>query len=136
MLTPIPSNVKADIVTGVKDKFNTDIEEDIIDFLLDFQFKVFVDEGFAKSETVKYNYIGSFKYDTKRVDSKATMKRLLNKHGDNYDAAITEFRALGKSIAIQLKEDRRIAIANKPAPALPLKRLSAISSLQLPLKLK
>ena len=107
MITKITHKTKDEIITNVRKKFNVDIEEDIIDFLQDFQSKIFVEKGFANKKTVRFFNLAVFKYNEKRVDSKITMSRLLNKHNGDSKKALKEFRQLGKVIAIEEEEKKK-----------------------------
>lgn len=100
MISKLPESTKKNIIDEVKARFNNDIDEDLIDFIQDFQSKVTVEEGFAKKDTVRLYGLAVFNYNPKKVDSRNTMKRLLTKHNGNSKAAIKEFRELGKVISI------------------------------------
>ena len=118
--TLLPNNIKNNIIKEVSDKFNTNIEEDIIDFFLNFQINTAIDEGFAKKETVKFNGLAVFKFNPSKVESKTTMKRLINKHNGNIELAEKEFKQLGKELNIinsnKNKEERLIKLNTPPIP--------------------
>ncbi len=113
MISKISDTVKSDIRVNVKDKFNVEIEDDIIDFLQDFQSKIAVEEGFAKQDTVRLYNLAVFSYNPKKLDSRNTMNRLLVKHGGDAKVALKEFRKLGKIISIEAEKKKAYEKANK-----------------------
>lgn len=113
MLSKIPNEIQNEIIAKVEKKFNAVIEEDIIDFLQDFQSKIAVEEGFAKEETVRLYGLAVFKFNPKKVDSRSTMKRLLAKHKGDSNKALDEFKELGKLINIKEKTEKAEAKKRK-----------------------
>ena len=117
MITKLPNDTKLIIKENVSEKFGVDIDDDIIDFLQNFQTKVAVEEGFANRNTVRLYNLAVFQYNEKKLDSSNTMDRLLVKHDGDYKKAIKEFRKLGKDVKINdRKKRKRRAAANKPKP--------------------
>ena len=113
MITKIPDNVKQSIINGVKDKFNTNIDTDIIEFLQDFQSKCAVEEGFAKKETVRFFNLAVFKYSERKIDGKNIMSRLLAKHNGDRKLAKEEFKELNEEFGIRNKKEKQEMKANK-----------------------
>ena len=113
MITKLPDNIKSSIKDNIKSKFNVDIDDDIIDFMQDFQSKIAVEEGFANKENVRFFNLAVFKFNPKKVDSRNTMKRLLNKHGGDAKIALKEFRQLGKIISIEEEKQKAYDKANR-----------------------
>lgn len=113
----IDQNAKERIVKEVKAKFGVDIGVDIVEFLQAFQNKVAIEEGFAKRKSVLYYNLATFKYNEKKVDSKNVIHRLLNKHGNDSEKALAEFKALGKELSIYEKGLRDAERENKEPPA-------------------
>jgi hypothetical protein len=103
MITPLFNDVKSIIISDVHSIFNTIIEDDIIDFIQDFQSRIAVEEGFAKNETVRFYNLAVFQYNPKKIDSKTTMVRLLHKYNGDKQKAFAEFKQLGKDININNK---------------------------------
>ena len=127
MLSKIPDNIKQGIIDDIKDKFHADIEEDLIDFLINFQSKIAVDEGFAKKETVRLYNLAVFRYNPKKLDSKNTMVRLLAKHDGDNKAALKEFRKLGKELNLEERRKKKEAKKNKvvkPKKHAPIKSIN------------
>lgn len=114
MITKLSSDTKLIIKENVSEKFNTDIDDDVIDFLQDFQTKIAVSEGFAKKQDVRLFNLAVFKYNEKKVDSKNTMNRLLVKYDGDYKKAIKEFRKLGKDVNIKNRKERKAELASRP----------------------
>lgn len=106
MLSKIPDNIKDAIVDDIKEKFNVEVDTDIIDFLQNFQSKVAVEEGFSKQKTVRFYNLAVFAYNPKKLDSKNTMVRLLTKHDGDFKAADKEFKELGKAINLEERAKR------------------------------
>ena len=113
MITKLPTEVKSDIRRNIRNKFNVVIDDDIIDFMQDFQSKMAVEEGFAKKEDVRFFNLAVFSFNPKKVDSRNTMKRLLNKHGGDAKKALKEFRQLGKIISIEEEKAKAYEKANR-----------------------
>lgn len=113
MQTILPNDLKLNIIDEVKRLFNTSIEDDIIDFVQDFQSRVAVEEGFAKKDTVRFYNLAVFMYNPKKVDSKDCMIRLLKKHNGNRELALKEFKELGKIINLDRKALKKYKKENK-----------------------
>ena len=107
MITKLPNDIKLIIRENVSEKFGVDVDDDLIDFLQNFQTKVAVEEGFAHKKTVRLYNLAVFKYNEKKVDSRKTMDRLLVKYDGDYKKAIKEFRKLGKAKNISDRKERK-----------------------------
>ena len=117
MITKISDSVKQDIIRGIKSKFNTDVDTDIIDFLQDFQSKCAVEHGFIKKKAVRFYNLAAFQYDNKHIDGRNIMKRLLAKHNGDRKLARAEFKELNRAFAISNKEKKdkaKVAKVVKP----------------------
>lgn len=113
MISILPNDVKSDVIKEVARLFNTSIEEDIIDFIQDYQSKMAVEEGFSKCDTVKFYNLAVFKYNKEKVDIKTTMVRLLKKYNGDVKAAEAELKELGKSYNINKKELKKFKREHK-----------------------
>lgn len=113
MATLIPNDIKKDIISDIEKLFNTVVEDDIIDFITDFQSKVTVEEGFAKRDTVRLYNLAVFQYNPKKIDSKTTMVRLLKKYDGDKIKALKEFKELGKSLNISNKKRKKFLRENR-----------------------
>lgn len=131
MISKLPDKVKSNIVKGIRDKFNFEAEDDIVDFLQTFQSKVIAEDGFANKKTVRLYNLAVFEFNPKRVDSKSTMNRLLTKYNGDSEKALNEFRELGKTIVIEERRMRKEAKDNeikKPKKHEPIKGINSTFS--------
>lgn len=110
MITELPKESVNKLVLSINNKYDVNISEDIISFFQDFQSKLAIDYGFANKEEVRLYNLASFKYSDAKVDSKMIFNRLLVKYNGDRDAAMAEFKELGKEININKRNAR---IANK-----------------------
>lgn len=116
MSTTIPDNIKRNISAEVKENFGIDIDEDIIEFIRDFQSRVAFEEGFSKQNTIKLYKLAVFKFNTRRIDARNTMRRLLIKYDGDRSKALVEFRQIGKVINLEYKNKLAEERANRVKP--------------------
>lgn len=126
MITKIPDDIAATIANEASETFGRDIGIDLVHFIQEFQSTTAIDEGFAKKNTVRFYNLAVFKFNPKRIDSKNTMKRLLQKYNGDINKSLKEFRILGKSIN---QEEKKAKVEAKLVKSIVPKPKATIKSL-------